>query len=407
MSSTELLVAILQLLLVTGIAFVVLSLITSFLRFQHMAVRARPREGEVAEGIEAFQVQIASRIGTAHRDLAPFSILVVGLQREEEILGDLSDDQKSALNEGMINRIRSVVRAGDSMVKLGDARFGIVADTGAPAGRTIGNRILSGVSGQPYSLSDSGESTFAGFVTLVVGPDCGERVEDLIRAVDRVVERVASEPSADGFWEAEGLNVEDEAGPVATPEDPLAAIPEGQRSLIDPATGVLKPEHLGSVMQKRFAQDRKTERPLSVACIQIDRLDRYLDHYGAAAEKEILGHLGAYLQNGIRENDLLGMLDDKRIVLLMDCAPGPALVALQRLADEFAGHDIAIGDSTLKVTLSCGVAGYPDHGALAKRLLEHAQTAQEGACARGRGHSMMYDSKMDAPKQVLRPQDEF
>jgi diguanylate cyclase (GGDEF)-like protein len=396
-----------QLLLVTGIAFVVLCLITSFLRFQHMASRTESTGDAVADGLDAFQVQIASRIGTAHRDINPFSILVIGLRDDEEILGGLTDDQRAELNSSMLAGIRGAIRESDTIVKLQDARFGVVADTGAAPGCGVGKRILAGFPNESYRFSDGAECRAQGYVALVVGPDCGDRVDVLMDVIRKTIEAHREDKSQFGVVVAEGVKTEALAGPAATPEAPLAAIPEDQRNLVDPVSGVLKPEYLDSVMQKRFAQHRKKELPVSVICIQVDRMDRYLDHYGDPGRDAILGHLGAFLQNGIREEDLLGSLEDKRMVLIMNCAAPNAHLAVQRLSDSFGDLKIAIGDATLKVTLSCGVAGYPDHGAVARKLLDHAQTAQERASAQGRGNSVVYDTKMESPKQVVRPGDAF
>jgi diguanylate cyclase (GGDEF)-like protein len=407
LSPNDLLITILQLLLVSGIAFVVLCLITSFLRFQHMASRTESTGEAVADGLDAFQVQIAARLGTAHRSVDPFSILVIGLKDDEEIFGGITGDQRSELNDFMIARIRGAIRASDTIVKLQDARFGVIADTGALPGRGVGDRILAGFTDEPFRFSAGGECQAQGYVALVVGPDCGERVDDLIEVIRRTVETRPEDGAVSGVMVAPEVKIEALASPAATPEDPLAAIPDDQRNLVEPVSGVLKPEYLGSVMQKRFAQHRKKELPISVICIQIDHMDRYLDYYGESGRDAILGHLGAFLQNEIREEDLLGSLEDKRTVLIMNCAPANAHIAVQRLSNEFGALKIAIGDSSLKVTLSCGVAGYPDQGAVALKLLEHAQTAQEQASARGRGKSLVYDTKMESPKQVLRPGDAF
>lgn len=407
MSPNDLFVTVLQLLLVTGIAFVVLSLITSFLRFQHMASRTESTGDAVADGLDAFQVQIAARLGTAHREISPFSILVIGLVNDAEILADMDESRRGELNLSMTARIRGAIRKSDTIVKLQDARFGVVADTGALPGYGVGERILASFGNEPFQLSENDDRQAEGYVALIVGPDCGDRVDELMRVIGQTVETPRDDKSQSGVLVAEGVTIETTAGPAATPEDPLATIPEDQRNLVDPVSGVLKPEYLGSVMQKRFSQHRKKEQPISVICIQIDRIDRYLDHYGESGRDTILGHLGAFLQNGIREEDLLGSLEDKRTVLIMDCAPSDAHLAVQRLSEVFGDAKISIGDTTLKITLSCGIAGYPDHGAVAKKLLDHAQTAQEQASAQGRGKSVVYDTKMESPKQVLRPGDAF
>ena len=72
----QLLSNIAQVLLVVGISFAVLTLITSFIRVQHIARKV----GEADHAIDphdAFQVQITNRLGTAHLEPEPFLVMVL------------------------------------------------------------------------------------------------------------------------------------------------------------------------------------------------------------------------------------------------------------------------------------------------------------------------------------------
>ena len=65
-----------QFLLVVGISFVVITLVASFIRFQNLSRKAREMDNAI-DSHDAFQVQIANRLGTAHLEPEPFLVMML------------------------------------------------------------------------------------------------------------------------------------------------------------------------------------------------------------------------------------------------------------------------------------------------------------------------------------------
>ena len=79
MSLIEILTSVLQLIVVTGLAFVVIVAVTSYMRFHRMAHEASLATPDDENADEAFQMQIAQRLGTGHRDQDPFAVILLGV----------------------------------------------------------------------------------------------------------------------------------------------------------------------------------------------------------------------------------------------------------------------------------------------------------------------------------------
>ena len=128
-------------------------------------------------------------------------------------------------------------------------------------------------------------------------------------------------------------------------------------------------------MQKYVARLRKQEQPVAVMVMDIDHFRRYNQHYGQAAGDEILKALAQVLQQGVREDDLIARYGGEGFVVVMAGSATQCLGAAQRLANRIKKMPIPIRGSNLRITVSAGVAGWPEHGSGADQLVEAAETA--------------------------------
>jgi diguanylate cyclase (GGDEF)-like protein len=397
----EIFTNLMQVLLVTGLAFVIICGLTSVLRFQQMASRASAVSSDDEGGNAAFQIQVAERLGTAHRGAATFSMLAVGIHDFSTFRDQLGDETLAELRQSVAETIRKGIREVDSLLRIADDRFGMLAAANREVAREIAQRIVVQFSDLSFCMSDEQKVRIAVHVAIVVSPDSGTRVTELMDTLETTMEQSAAQ-GENAVVIAGGDEAVSAPAPVPTAEDPLAAIPSDQRKLVDPVTGVLREDYLGGVLQKRMAQKRRDEQPVSIVCLQIDHLDRYRDHYGEEGVGVILGHFGAFLQRSVRESDLLGRVGEEQILIIMGCPPLHAQVASQRLIHAMRDEVILVGGDTLNLTLSGGVSGFPTHGGVAKKLLEYALQALEVAKANGRNQSRLFDRDQDLP-QAARP----
>ena len=380
-----------QFLLVVGISFALLTLITSFFRFQHITRKAGEADNAI-DSHDVFQVQIANRLGTAHLEPEPFLVMVLAPDNLPPIAGRPGEKAGEELLNAIEKRLKEMLRGTDTVVHMGGGRVGVVVDASCENAGSIVRRILDGASGQPAHFSFcAGVSTH---------PENGNRVKTLMESAMASLQAAVLK----GHGQFVLTAFESAPRPAASAPDSGAG---GAQAIVDPLTGVLRQERLSIALQKFVAQYRKEEAPVSVLVLEVDHFERYGEHYGPSAGDEILRRLGGFLQDAVRESDLVARLDENMFLIAMGCAPRDAMIAAQRLIGAVKKTAFPVGGSSLRITLSLGVAGYPDHGGHPRHLVEAATAALQAAKENGRGMCLMYEPSMRAAKKKPGPAEMF
>ncbi len=384
MACLQILSKIAQFLLVVGVSFVALTLIASMIRFQRITRKASEPD-ETVNPHDLFQVEIANRLGTAHLEPEPFLVMILGSGNLPPEVEQRNQKAGEPFLDAIEGRLKKMLRGTDTVVQIGGNRIGVVADAPREAAERIAGRLLdeafrepaAGVPAEPAALDLSmGVSTY---------PENGTRVKTLMQA--------AAASLHDALHKGPGRFVL--AAGEDAPGDDQESPPEGTKETErEPLSVLVEPDRMSIVLPKYIAQYRKQERPVSTLILGVDHFERYGEHYGSSAGEMILRQLGEFLQDAVRESDLVGLADQRLFLIVMPCAPSEALIAAQRLVNAVRRRSFPAGDSTLRVTCCAGVAGYPDHGGHPRRLVDAATAALEAAQENGRGMCLMYEPSM-------------
>ena len=174
---------------------------------------------------------------------------------------------------------------------------------------------------------------------------------------------------------------------------------------------MLGENYSGGATQKYIARYRKDEHPVSLLYVDVDGLDQYNTHYGRKAGDAILRCLGEVLQEKVREGDIIGRVGGEEFVVCMATRPTHALAAAKRLCTEVKKASVTYSGNRLKFTVCIGVAGFPDHGGVARSLWERAMIAMRAAKYRGRSMYEVYHPKMRSStireQETVGPTDAF
>ena len=153
----------------------------------------------------------------------------------------------------------------------------------------------------------------------------------------------------------------------------------------DPLTGLYHRHYLDETLEHEVARAKREGYPISVAVLDIDRFKHVNDTYGHKAGDEVLKAVAELLQDQAREGDIACRYGGEEFLLLM---PRQSLAEARERAEQwrtdFATHPVRHGDLALAVTLSIGVATYPEHAASPEALVLRAERALSRAKAQGR-----------------------
>lgn len=145
----------------------------------------------------------------------------------------------------------------------------------------------------------------------------------------------------------------------------------------DPLTGLFNRRYLDEFLERELSNAIRKNRALGVIMLDIDQFKDFNDQFGHDAGDAVLKGLGEYLMRFIRRGDLACRYGGEEFVLVL---PDALLEDTRRRAEELRASvrtlSIRLGGMELrKITLSLGVAAYPEQGTTGFDLLRSADAA--------------------------------
>jgi len=129
-------------------------------------------------------------------------------------------------------------------------------------------------------------------------------------------------------------------------------------------------------MEEELQRSRRYAFNFSFLMIDIDDFKRANDTYGHLVGDVILKEVSAIMKEVVREIDLVARYGGEEFaVLLPETGMEGAKIVAERIKTKVAENTFKAYDERLHITVSIGVAVYPDHGMEAGDLIEGADAA--------------------------------
>ena len=387
-----------QSLLVAALSFVAVTLLASHLRYQALARQAREVREVGPAASSAFELLIAQRLGTAHRNPAPYSIARIapsGWPQLRELHGEPACKQVMELIE---ERLGGLVRGSDVVMRLQEDEVGILIRASRTAGAEVVKRILTALSARPLALPSGLSVRVEPLAGLAAYPEDGDSAPMLYAKAESALDRARAEGRG-WHWPEATVATELPAAPAHMGEEEDAA------ALVDQLTGVLRADNLGSALQKFVAARRRDDFPVSIIVLDVDMLRRYNQQYGREVGDSLLRGMGTFLQKNTRDRDLIARWHEDQFLVALPCEPELALVVAQRLLGDV--RKTTFGRNGLRLSITAGVAGWPGHSGHARGLFEEAQLALRVGKSKGRNQCVLFDPEMRKLKVAAAPVEVF
>ncbi len=127
----------------------------------------------------------------------------------------------------------------------------------------------------------------------------------------------------------------------------------------DPLTGALNLRGLDEAMRREMSRAQRSNAPLSVGVLDLDRFQRLSDTYGQQVCEAALRHVFGVVSAALRPTDLVARRGEEELVILFgDTALAQAGLAARRLQGELTRRPFPRGDQDLPITFSAGVAQF-------------------------------------------------
>ncbi|HUL42468.1 MAG TPA: diguanylate cyclase [Burkholderiales bacterium] len=171
-----------------------------------------------------------------------------------------------------------------------------------------------------------------------------------------------------------------------------------QQSIHDPLTGLHNRRYLQEVMQRELARTERKKTMLAVIVLDVDYFKRFNDTYGHEAGDAVLRSLAHLIERQIRGSDIACRYGGEEFILVL---PEASLsIARQRgelLREAALRMHVTLNGQTLgPVSISLGLALFPQHGATAEELIQAADAALYRAKQAGRNRLMIAEETSKA-----------
>jgi diguanylate cyclase (GGDEF)-like protein len=149
----------------------------------------------------------------------------------------------------------------------------------------------------------------------------------------------------------------------------------------DPLTGLANYRRLISVLEAELDRSRRTQRPFSIVLLDMDGLKTINDRFGHLTGSRALVRLGKILRNHSRAIDTPARYGgDEFALVLPEAGPEIATRVVSRIRERLAGEN-----EPPPLSVSAGVAAYPEDGDTPEKLLAAADRALYRMKHRGGG----------------------
>ncbi len=174
------------------------------------------------------------------------------------------------------------------------------------------------------------------------------------------------------------------------------------RAATDGLTGLPNKRAVRDALKRTFAQATMSKSPLGLLLLDLDHFKQVNDQHGHGAGDQVLASVGAALRSVLRNRDFAGRNGGEEFaVLLPDTDIAAALEIAERVRAAIA--EITLPGTDVPVTVSVGVAGFPEHASTLERLDRLADAALYVAKRQGRNRVELaaVDAGPDLPGPVL------
>jgi len=168
-----------------------------------------------------------------------------------------------------------------------------------------------------------------------------------------------------------------------------------QKTHFDSLTGLANRNYLNERLAQAVSQAKVSRSGLYVLFFGIDHFKDVNDFFGFLTGDHLLKQVGNQLKSIIRTNDILARVGGDQFALLVSDVSEPYLVQnfLERTFRLF-DTPIKIANNDLKISLSIGVAKFPDDAESPEDILKKSEQALYNAKASGRNIFKFFTNEM-------------
>jgi two-component system cell cycle response regulator len=145
----------------------------------------------------------------------------------------------------------------------------------------------------------------------------------------------------------------------------------------DVLTGLYNYHYLRQFLASELRRCARYHKGTFILFIDVDWFKEVNDNHGHVTGSDILVELGRHFSSMVRESDVVVRYGgDEFVIILTETNAVAAQAIAERVRKSVESHIFGAGQHLeVRITVSIGVAGYPEHGSSVEELIRRADGA--------------------------------
>ena len=334
-------------LIVVLIAFILIVLISSYLRFQDIIdfVKNSNSENNDIKISNLIRIKLADVISRNLKKKTSFSVILIKFN---------INNQTNFLNHQFIDHIEKYFRDDDLFFKLSGTEIISIIECDEEFISSLIDRLIK--LANKFFDNFSKKDVYFGISRF---PNCGTTGDELINLAQKSILKADSENQ---IIYAETQNDEDSNDKNIKEENLDDKDKLYDKKIIDPLTNTLNQKAVSKFMQREISELRIKKEPCTIFCIKINNIYNTESYFGKDLVEYIIKSIGNLINENIRGSDIVGTYKFGEFMILSHSELEKASNIGNRLTSLVNKKRFNFDGKIINNTLTIGAASYPEHG---------------------------------------------
>ena len=241
-------------------------------------------------------------------------------------------------------------------------------------------------------------------VSLAMAAASGFGLARAILVPLRTLEEGASRLGAGDFSHRVAVDGHDELRQLAGTFNAMAEKLEKNQATLealsthDGLTGLYNQREFQRQLDGAIERYHRYGRPFSILMLDLDRFKAVNDTHGHQAGDEVLRAVATQIRAEVRPNDQVARYGGEEFVVILSETLGPgALAVAERIRAAIVARPIALSEGAVSITVSIGVAAFPEDAESGTQIIAAADQALYAAKHAGRNRAIRHEPALDQP----------
>lgn len=165
---------------------------------------------------------------------------------------------------------------------------------------------------------------------------------------------------------------------------------------LDPLTNLMNRAALDHALEALLAEGRRSQSQVALLFMDLDGFKEVNDQHGHAVGDRLLQEAAARIAGCVREEDRVARYGGDEFIVLLEAPCGSHVArTIGARTMEALAMPLSIDGQLIRISVSIGVALFPEHGTTSAELLRHADSAMYRAKSGGGSRCVFWSPDLD------------